>query len=308
MTIDPIQFAASTSTAATDGVRIAADSLDTGTATEVYVQVIKFGYGTEGVYNQVATGAGLPVAADAANPVFVQITSSGTATQAVDVSAWSATDLNVNLAQTATVAITGTVSLATTATTPVTITNASVPVTVATEVILATGNVIDVSAATTATQAVTITNTSLAITQATESIVTQDTATDMNVTPFQGTATELNAIVQIAVPRANVSTAFNSTTATTSVTLATATTNAYKDMTAIHVVNGSTTALGIIIESAATATHWHHELAAEGGGFTLSFPIPVPQEQQATNWTFELDAATSASNPVSVFAQFITVT
>jgi len=198
----------------------------------------------------------------AGNPVWVRIAASGTATQAVDVSAWSATDLNVNLALTATVAF-----------------------------------------ATAATMAVEVTNTSIAITQATESIVTQDTATDMNVTAFQTTATGLNAITS-RYPRSGRVFVHDTTTGTDSSTLVTATADAYKDLIGILITNGSTSALTVIVKDCSTSTAFHHEIAGDGGGFSFVPIEPLPQSQQATNWTWETDADTSGATPVGVTAMF----
>ena len=79
MAIEFIQFSAAT---ATDGVLVAADIVDTiGTATGVSVQTIKFGYGTDGVYNEVATGQGLPMAT---GPVY-QVQQMSTATVPVSI-------------------------------------------------------------------------------------------------------------------------------------------------------------------------------------------------------------------------------
>ena len=323
MTIDPIQFAGSTSTAATDGVRIAADRMDFGTATETYVQTIKFGYGTEGVYNQVASGAGLPIATSwtipveqnstatvpvsladknftasqsthddlnananlqianvdvaAANPVWVRIAASGTATQAVAVSSHTATGpYYIDNSGTATIAVT-------------------------------INNTATVNINAGATMSVDVVNTAtVAIANTSTMIVTQDTATDMNVTPIQGTATALNAIVRPIVARGNQTQILLTTTATTVATLATAVANTFLDLAAIHIVNSGTGAVGISIRDTSTASAWDHELAADGGGFAMNFYPPKEQRVVANAWTMALDAQPSAK--VSVMMQLVQVT
>lgn len=232
----------------------------------------------------------------AGNPVWVRIAASGTATQAVDVSKWSATDLNVNLAQTATVAITGSVAVATTATHAVEVQNTAtvaitgtVPVSVATEVIVtqdtatdlnvtvATDNVIDVSVATTATQPVLIQN------GATDAIIIQ---------PFNYRA----AGTQI----------FTSVSATTLATLATGVTNTYRDLVWMTMNNNATTEAQIRIRDTSTATWNNFDLAPDGGG--ISFTPVRPAEQSAAAGAWDVQLESEIDGQVYIAAQFLDVT
>ena len=165
------------------------------------------------------------------------------------------------------------------ATEPVNVaTDLTYPVSLATEVILATGNVIDVSAATTATNAVAITT---------------------------FTATGVGLIRPI-VPRGNQKAVLFTTTATTVATLATSITNTFQDLIAVHVVNSGTGPVGISLRDTSTATSWDHELAADGGGFAMNFWPPKEQSAAAGSWLMALDAQPTAK--VSVMMQLMKVT
>ena len=351
MAIEFVQLSAAT---ATDGALVAADFLDFGTATKVSVQVVKIGFGADGSYSGVESTVPLPVlpATTSTSPVSVgtwtatgQVLTSAlaSATQPVDVTNWSATDLNVNLAQTATVAITGTVSVATTATQPVTVQNtATVAISGTVEIgdWTATQGVFT-SAMSTATQPVSLANTAtvnvnawnatdlnvnlaqtatVAITgnvsvatTATQPVTVQNTATvaiSGNVTTVQGldTATAHNVTTHPYGPYGNQVLSYETVTATTVATLATGPgSNNFNDLVALYVSNHATSPVSVSIRDTSTATLFNAEIAGDGGGFIWQPAKPTRQRTVNNAWTAQIGTAI-ATPGITITSQYQTAT
>lgn len=305
MAIEYVQHSAAT---ATTGALIAADLLDFGTATGVSVQVIKFGYGTDGVYNEVATGQGVPIAT---GPIY-NVQQMTTSTSPVNVTTWSATAF-VSVLQGTTVTIP--VSMSSAATIPVTVattpvfniqqmSSATSPVNVTTwsatafvSVLQGTTVTIPVSMSSAATIPVILANTS-----------TVNIANTATVQAIQTTATNLNVRVTQNT-RGTGTQVYLNVSGTGLTTMATAGgSNIFRDMAFLSLSNAATTTalLRIFSASNASATMMVWALAGDGGGVAWTSMDALEQTSANLSWCCQL--ATQISGQVHITAAFEHVT
>lgn len=324
------------------GATLAADELVISGAT-VLVQRVKVGFGADGSYSETATGTPYPIMIEDQRAPL-EFVNAGTATIPIEVTQWTATGA-VNVAttatqpvtvqNTATVAVSGIVSIdsAGTATIPVSIaaaievgtwsatetvnvaTTATQPVTVQNTATVAVSGIVSIDSAGTATIPVSIaaaievgtwsaTETVNVATTATQPVTVTNTATAV---VQQSSATELNAIVTPYKLRGQGTQVFTSVSATGRATIATGGgANTFRDMIWMTLSNNATTEAQLQIRDTSTATGMNINLAPDGGGMVFA-PVS-PMEQSAADGSWDVQLENAITGQVYISAKFLDVT